>query len=416
MTIKNSFPNKQHSPKDFPNMEVSIEVLVTVQLAGMFGSLAIAIHQFWRPMARKALGFLITGTALLDLLQSASGTIVLLRMLSTMANFQWSDGTQTFINRILNDINSFAHKSAFYMAGLVALFAFLLVCRNYTMSRRQSAMALVFSMFYCLIITITTHLMDKLQVDDQIKSTIQIIEIGIDTVYMAAALVNLAWVIATLLVHRKTRRRRFDNTTQFQNHEQKHEKGSVVMLRLCFALMFVNSLFWLSNMILVYYWTFSSAGTKLLHSRRRHPLYVYYLWYWQLVPLRGFVHFLALWTALKWDSIRDLVRRKGNAPAVVVPVVTANTTPLAEADTMMQRSLAFRSPERRRTLEDHVLHVPAFDSTVIAHHSAELEIPERVEESQSQLEVGLSMRSLELYPHIVNQNNQNSQESTLGII
>jgi hypothetical protein len=359
-------------------MDISVDLMVTVQVLGLFGSLAIAIHQYLRPIAKGGLGFLITSTAVLDLLQSASGTIAMLRMLTTIYSFQWSNGTETFITRILNDMNSFAHKSSFFLAGLVALFAFLLICRNYSMSRKKCALVLAVCIAYCIAVTVTHHLNERFKVEKTLTSWIAFIEITIDAVYMAAVLVGLVCVIRTLIIRRRNTRERFDNTTQFQNFEKKHEQGFVMMLRLCFALIFVNTLFWLSHIILVIYWTFTAQTIKFQHGRSRHPLYVFYVLYWQLVPLRGFVHFIAIWTALKWELIKGLFHRKQRVQVVAgANTDVNNVTPVVEADTMMQRSLAFGSHVRRANgnVDERPASLP-LDSTLIANHSTVLDIPQ----------------------------------------
>jgi hypothetical protein len=203
---------------------------------------------------------------------------------------------------------------------------------------------------------------------------------GLNATYMLGSFVALIAVIFTLSRRRMEQRKQFNDTTQFRNFEQKNDKGRVLMLRLSLALTLVNFLFWGSDIATNLYTYFEPEDTSFTSF-----WHVYELLYTQLVPLRGFVHFLAIWTALKWEVIVSVFPKKrsdGDTQLGAAP--TNDGTSVTEADTMMQRSLQFGGYQRsgivHQEKQDAALGLPALDSTRIDIHSINIPMPKQAME------------------------------------
>jgi hypothetical protein len=165
---------------------------------------------------------------------------------------------------------------------------------------------------------------------------------GLNTMYVLGSLIALSMVIFTLSKRRMQQRKRFRDTNQFRHFEEKNDKARLLMLRLSLALTFVNVLYWGSDIItnLSFYFEMEYQGMKFFWV-------TYSSLYAEFIPLRGFVHFVAIWIALKWDLIKNLFRKDNTATAIPAPrPVTEVGHQSVKSDSKMERSLQFGSHGR----------------------------------------------------------------------
>jgi hypothetical protein len=168
-------------------------------------------------------------------------------------------------------------------------------------------------------------------------------------------------VIVTLRKHNTIQKTKFSNTRDYIHHQHKKEKARLLMFRLIVAVMSVNLLYWIPQVML----TIVSVQSQSLHWSRLQVFLNYFN------AMKGMILFIAICTAIKWsfqsvslpvhndtvhdtlhDTVHDTVEK--NSSIQMPSIAYSDTVPMNS----INRSMMFNRPMfSRPALQDSGLNI-----------------------------------------------------------
>jgi hypothetical protein len=136
---------------------------------------------------------------------------------------------------------------------------------------------------------------------------------------VVVTIIALGITAFTLIKERRKERQKFDETAEFKVYEERKFKAKVLMLRLVVALTFATFIFWVPYGIFQLYLliTFEKLNRNEIYIMPEFFQWIYHF-YVASVPARGFIHYAAIWIALKSHSskVKHVAKKEANQPSV----------------------------------------------------------------------------------------------------